>query len=49
MQRGGAVVHAQGKLLYERGGDISSLSDQAQVEVEEDYQVCVKHLARGSK
>ncbi len=42
-------LHAQGKLLYERGGDLSALSDQAQVEVEEDYQVCVKHLGRGAK
>jgi DNA modification methylase/uncharacterized protein YlaI len=37
-------LHAQGKLLYERGGDLSLLSEQAQVDVEEDYQVCVKHL-----
>jgi hypothetical protein len=42
-------LHAQGKLLYERGGDLSTLGDQAQVDVEEDYQVCVKHLERGSK
>ena len=42
-------LHAQGKLLYERGGDLSALSEQAQVDVEEDYQVCVKHLEHGSK
>ncbi|MBM4023994.1 MAG: hypothetical protein FJ280_01085 [Planctomycetes bacterium] len=36
-------LHAQGKLLYERGGDLSALGEQAQVDVEEDYQVCVKH------
>jgi len=42
-------LHAQGKLLYERGGDLSALSEQAQVDVEEDYQVCVKHLERSSK
>jgi hypothetical protein len=42
-------LHAQGKLLYERGGDLSTLSEQAQVEVEEDYQVCIKHLERGSR
>lgn len=41
-------LHAQGKLLYERGGDLSALSEQAQVDVEEDYQVCVKHLERGA-
>ena len=39
-------LHAQGKLLYERGGDLSALSEQAQVDVEEDYQVCVKNLAK---
>jgi hypothetical protein len=39
-------LHAQGKLLYERGGDLSALSEQAQVDVEEDYQVCVKYLER---
>jgi DNA modification methylase len=39
-------LHAQGKLLYERGGDLSALSEQAQVDVEEDYQVCVKALER---
>ncbi len=37
-------LHAQGRLLYERGGDLSALGEQAQVDVEEDYQVCVKHL-----
>lgn len=42
-------LHAQGKLLYERGGDLSALSEQAQVDVEEDYQVCVKHPERGAK
>ena len=41
--------HTQGKLLYERGGDLSTLNEQAQVDVEEDYQVCVKHLERGKK
>ena len=39
-------LHAQGKLLYERGGlDLNALNEQAQVDVEEDYQVCVKQLA----
>jgi hypothetical protein len=42
-------AHAQGKLLFERGGDLSGLNEQAQVDVEEDYQVCVKHLKRSGK
>lgn len=43
-------LHAQGKLLYERGGlDMNALNEQALVDVEEDYQVCVKHLGRSSK
>ena len=42
--------HAQGKSLYERGGlDTDALSEQAQVEVEEDYQVCVKRLEQAKK
>jgi len=41
-------LHTQGRLLYTRGGDLSALSEQAQVDVEEDYQVCVKHLERGA-
>lgn len=41
-----AGSHAQGKLLYERGGDLSALNEQAQADIEEDYQVCVKHLER---
>lgn len=41
-------LHAHGRLLYERGGDLSALGEQAQVDVEEDYQVCVKHLERGA-
>lgn len=38
-----------GKLLYERGGlDASKLSEEMAVGVEEDYQVCVRMLARGT-
>lgn len=38
-------LHAQGKLLYEQGGlDLNALSEQDQVNVEEDYQVCVRAL-----
>jgi hypothetical protein len=39
-----------GKLLFERGGlSLGRLSEEARVEVEEDYQVCVRMLARGAK
>ena len=43
---------ADGKLLFEQGGlkldrlTLDRLSEEAQVEVEEDYQVCVRMLAR---
>jgi DNA modification methylase len=38
-----------GKLLYERGGlDSSKLNEEQQVEVEEDYQVCVRALQRAA-
>ena len=38
-----------GKLLYERGGlEVSRLSEEMAVGVEEDYQVCVRALARSS-
>ena len=37
----------QGKLLYEKGGlNLDQLSEKAQVDVEEDYQVCVRKLAQ---
>lgn len=36
-------LYEQGRLLYERGGlDLNHLSDEQQVEVEEDYQICVR-------
>jgi hypothetical protein len=36
-----------GQMLYERGGlDIEQLSEEQQVAVEEDYQTCVRMLAR---
>lgn len=42
-----AGLYEQGKLLYESGGlRLERLSEEAQVEVEEDYQVCVRRLAR---
>ncbi|HEU5369506.1 MAG TPA: hypothetical protein VFU69_13625, partial [Ktedonobacterales bacterium] len=40
-------LYEQGKLLYEMGGlNLDSLSEETQVNVEEDYQVCVRMLAR---
>lgn len=37
----------QGKILYEKGGlQLDRLSEVEQVEVEEDYQVCVRMLSR---
>ena len=42
-------LYEAGKLLYERGGlDTSKLSEEQQVEVEEDYQVCVRALQRAA-
>lgn len=40
-------LYEQGKLLYERGGlNLDNLSEEAMVNVEEDYQVCARMLAR---
>lgn len=42
-----AGLYEQGKLLYEKGGlTLDQLSDEAQANVEEDYQVCVRILSR---
>lgn len=42
-----AGMFQEGKLLFETGGlDLDSLSDEAAVEAEEDYQVCVRMLDR---
>lgn len=42
--------YEQGKILYEKGGlQIDSLAEEQLVEVEEDYQVCVRMLARETK
>ena len=42
-----AGLYEQGKLLYEKGGlNVDQLSEEAQVNVEEDYQVCVRALSR---
>ena len=41
-------VYEQGKLLYEKGGlNLDNLPEEAMVNVEEDYQTCVRLLARG--
>ncbi|MDI9570610.1 MAG: DNA methyltransferase [Pseudomonadota bacterium] len=42
-------LYEQGKLLYEKGGlNTDNLSEEAMVNVEEDYQVCVRMLTRES-
>ena len=40
-------LYEQGRLLYEKGGlNTDNLSEEVMVNVEEDYQVCVRMLAR---
>lgn len=40
-------LYEQGKLLYEKGGlNLDNLSEEAMVDVEEDYQICVRMLER---
>jgi len=40
-------MYAQGKYLYEQGGlNLDNLSEEASVNVEEDYLVCVRSLSR---
>ncbi len=42
-----AGLYEQGKTLYEKGGlNLENLPEEAMVNVEEDYQVCVRMLAR---
>jgi hypothetical protein len=42
-----AGLYEQGKVLYEKGGlTLDQLPEEAQVNVEEDYQVCVRMLGR---
>lgn len=42
-----AGLYEQGRALYEKGGlDLSKLDDEQQIEVEDDYRICVK---RGSE
>jgi len=43
-----AGLYEDGRLLYERGGlDLDQLSEEQQVAVEEDYQTCMRLIARG--
>lgn len=42
-----SVLYEQGKLLYEKGGlNLDNLPEEVMVNVEEDYQVCVRMLTR---
>jgi len=44
-----AGSYGQGKILYEKGGlNLDALPEETMVNVEEDYQVCVRMLARAS-
>jgi len=44
-----AGLYEEGKLLYEKGGfNPDNLPEEAMVNVEEDYQVCVRMIARGT-
>jgi DNA modification methylase len=44
-----AGLYEQGKLLYEKGGlNPDNLPEEAMVNVEEDYQVCARMIARGA-
>ena len=42
-----AGLYEEGRLLYEKGGmSFASLSEQALLEVEEDYQICLKRASK---
>ena len=44
-----AGLYEAGKLLYERGGlDLDKLGEEQQVEVQEDYETCVRALQRAA-
>jgi hypothetical protein len=44
-----AGLYEQGKILYEKGGlNLDALPEETMVNVEENYQVCVRMLARGA-
>jgi hypothetical protein len=43
-------MYEQGKLLYEKGGlNLESLTEESQVNADEDYQICGKMLTRTAK
>lgn len=43
-------LYEQGRLLFEKGGlDLDQLSEEQQVEVEEDYQICVHRIQSSIK
>ncbi len=43
-------LYEQGRLLFEKGGlDLDQLSEEQQVEVEEDYQICVRRIQKSIK
>jgi DNA modification methylase len=43
-------LYEQGRLLFEKGGlDLDQLSEEQQVEVEEDYQICVRRIQTSMK
>jgi hypothetical protein len=43
-----AGLYTQGRAIYEKGGiNFGSLSEEAQLEVEEDYQVCARRSGQG--
>jgi hypothetical protein len=45
-----AGMYEAGKMLFERGGlSLDRLSEEAAINVEEDYQVCVRMLSRQEK
>ena len=43
-------LYEQGRVLFEKGGlDLHQLSEEQQVEVEEDYQICVRRMQKSIK
>ncbi len=43
-------LYEQGRLLFEKGGlDLDQLSEEQQVEVDEDYQICVRRIQASIK
>jgi hypothetical protein len=45
-----AGLYEQGRALYEKGGfSFDELGEEAKMEVEEDYQICVRRSEKGEK